>query len=94
MPLGAGGDQYNIAVETILNATKHLFGSMGNAQEMVRQAKILAEATASLVNAIKLEAKSKSDPGESSDLPSHTYCFFPKIFCQLAITVVRNSAKG
>ena len=32
-------------------------------QEMVRQAKILAEATSSLVNAIKLEAEVESDPG-------------------------------
>lgn len=65
MPLGAGGDQYDIAVEAILNATERLFNSMGNAQEMVRQAKILAEATSSLVNAIKLEAENESDPGES-----------------------------
>ncbi len=46
-----------------MNATERLFGSMGNAQEMVRQAKILAEATSSLVNAIKLEAENESDPG-------------------------------
>ena len=35
---------------------------MGNAQEMVRQARILAEATSSLVNAIKLEAEAETDP--------------------------------
>ena len=35
---------------------------MGNAQEMVRQAKILAEATSSLVGAIKLEAEGETDP--------------------------------
>ena len=63
MPLGVGGDQYDAAVEAILSATERLFSSMGNAQEMVRQAKILAEATSSLVNAIKLEAENESDPG-------------------------------
>ena len=36
--------------------------SMGNAQEMVRQAKLLAEATASLINAIKREAEAETDP--------------------------------
>ena len=64
MPIGADGDQYDIAVEAILAATERLFGSMGNAQEMVRQAKILAEATSSLVNAIKMEADNETDPGE------------------------------
>lgn len=34
---------------------------MGNAQEMVKQAKILAEATSSLVNAIKREAQDEKD---------------------------------
>ena len=36
--------------------------SMGNAQEMVRQAKLLAEATSSLINAIKREAEAETDP--------------------------------
>ena len=40
----------------------HTHSSMGNAQEMVKQAKILAEATSALVNAIKLEAESETDP--------------------------------
>ena len=53
---------YDEAVEAILSATERLFSSMGNAQEMVRQAKILAEATSSLVNAIKLEAEAETDP--------------------------------
>lgn len=35
---------------------------MGNAQEMVRQAKLLAEATSSLINAIKREAEAETDP--------------------------------
>ena len=36
--------------------------SMGNAQEIVKQAKLLAEATSALVNAIKLESENKKDP--------------------------------
>ena len=40
----------------------HSHSSMGNAQEMVKQAKILAEATSALVNAIKLEADAETDP--------------------------------
>ena len=35
---------------------------MGNAQEMVKQAKLLAEATSALVNAIKLESENENDP--------------------------------
>ena len=52
-----------MAVDAILSATKRLFSSMGNAQEIVRQAKILAEATSSGVNAIKLEAENETDRG-------------------------------
>ena len=37
------------------------YSAMGNAQEMVKQAKILAEATSSLVNAIKREAQDERD---------------------------------
>ena len=61
--MGGDGELYDAAVDAILLATERLFSSMGNAQEMVRQAKILAEATSSLVNAIKLEAEVESDPG-------------------------------
>ena len=42
--------------------TLSLSSSMGNAQEMVRQAKLLAEATSSLINAIKREAEAETDP--------------------------------
>ena len=35
---------------------------MGDPQEMVRQAKILAEATSTLVNAIRREAENEQDP--------------------------------
>ena len=58
------GEQYDIAVDAIMSGTERLFASMGNTQEMVKQAKILAEATSSLVNAIKLEAENENDPGE------------------------------
>ena len=34
---------------------------MGNAQEMVKQAKILAKATSALINAIKIEADAEMD---------------------------------
>ena len=40
--LKAGG-QYDSACDDILNATDRLFNSMGNAGEMVKQAKILAQ---------------------------------------------------
>ena len=53
--------QYDEACEAILAATDRLFSAMGNAQEMVKQAKILAEATSSLVNAIKREAQDERD---------------------------------
>ncbi|XP_042904301.1 talin-2 isoform X1 [Parasteatoda tepidariorum] len=49
------------AVDTILDATDKLFSSTGDAGEMVRQAKILATATATLIQAIKGEADSQSD---------------------------------
>jgi talin len=55
-------DQYDEAYTAILTATENLFSSMGNPQEMVKQAKLLAEATSSLVNAIKLQAESETDP--------------------------------
>ena len=38
-----------------------LVGSMGNAQEMVKQAKILAEATSMLVGAIRAESDGQMD---------------------------------
>ena len=59
---------YKEANETVLVSTEALFKSMGNTQEMVKQAKILAQSTSSLVNATKLEARSKSDPDEQRRL--------------------------
>ncbi|KAG7155036.1 Talin-2-like, partial [Homarus americanus] len=49
------------AVETILVSSEKLFASQGNASEMVRQAKILAQATSHLIQNIKFEAESQGD---------------------------------
>ncbi|XP_049847483.1 talin-1 isoform X1 [Schistocerca gregaria] len=49
------------AVETILVATDKLFASSGDAGEMVRQARILGQATAHLIQAIKGEAEKQPD---------------------------------
>lgn len=48
----------NIKLQCISNTP---FSCMGDPQEMVRQAKLLAEATSSLVNAIKREAQDEPD---------------------------------
>ena len=48
-------------VEAILEATDKLFSSEGDANEMVRQARVLAQATTQLINDIKGEAKSQPD---------------------------------
>ena len=48
-------------VDTILDATDRLFSSTGDATEMVRQAKILAQATAQLIHNIKGQAETQSD---------------------------------
>ena len=67
------GEQYDIAVDAIMSGTERLFSSMGNTQEMVKQAKILAEATSSLVNAIKLEAENETDPGKGREKVSSAH---------------------
>ena len=48
------------SIDKILNATDNLFNSMGNALEMINQAKILAHATTELVNTLKQEAMTQS----------------------------------
>ncbi|XP_043281171.1 talin-2 isoform X2 [Venturia canescens] len=50
-----------IAVETIMSATDRLFASSGDAGEMVRQAKIVGQATAQLIQSIKGEAERQTD---------------------------------
>ncbi|KAJ9593984.1 hypothetical protein L9F63_014625, partial [Diploptera punctata] len=49
------------SVETILVATDRLFASTGDAAEMVRQARVLGQATAQLIQAIKGEAEKQPD---------------------------------
>ncbi|XP_046398722.1 talin-1 isoform X1 [Ischnura elegans] len=48
-------------VETIMVATDRLFASSGDAGEMVRQARVLGQATAQLIQGIKGEAEKQSD---------------------------------
>ncbi|XP_063985728.1 talin-2 isoform X1 [Diachasmimorpha longicaudata] len=50
------------AVETIICATDRLFASSGDAPEMVRQARIVGQATAHLIQSIKDEAERQPDP--------------------------------
>nr|XP_032800405.1 talin-2-like isoform X4 [Petromyzon marinus] len=54
-------EPYVQATDTILTATENIFGSMGDAGEMVRQARLLAQATSDLVNAIKADAEAEQD---------------------------------
>ncbi|XP_015597713.1 talin-1 isoform X2 [Cephus cinctus] len=49
------------AVETILVATDKLFASTGDAGEMVRQARVVGQATAQLIQSIKGEAEKQTD---------------------------------
>ena len=49
------------AVENIMAASDRLFASQGDAGEMVRQARVLAQATAQLIQAIKGEAEALPD---------------------------------
>ena len=58
----AGSHKYEEACEAILAATEMLVGSMGNAQEMVKQAKILAEASTMLVGTVRAESDGQMDP--------------------------------
>lgn len=44
------------SIEKIFHATDNLFSSMGDASEMIRQAKLLAQATTDLINSLKQEA--------------------------------------
>ncbi|CAL7950201.1 unnamed protein product [Xylocopa violacea] len=49
------------AVETILVATDKLFASTGDAGEMVRQARVVGQATAQLIQSIKGDAEKQTD---------------------------------
>ena len=49
------------SIEQIIHASDRLFSSVGDAAEMVRQAKILAQATAQLVSSLRQQAESVDD---------------------------------
>ncbi|XP_053387301.1 talin-1-like [Mercenaria mercenaria] len=63
--LGAGparaSESQEEAVDTILTVTDRLFSSVGDAHEMVKQARQLAQATSMLVNTIRGQAESHPD---------------------------------
>ncbi|XP_063152009.1 talin-1 isoform X2 [Candoia aspera] len=67
---GQPAGRYDQATDTILNVTENIFSSMGDAGEMVRQARILAQATSDLVNAIKADAEGETDLENSRKLLS------------------------
>uniref|UniRef100_A0A0B7BNT7 I/LWEQ domain-containing protein n=1 Tax=Arion vulgaris TaxID=1028688 RepID=A0A0B7BNT7_9EUPU len=54
-------EQHEDAVDTIINVTDRLFSSVGDAHEMVKQAKQLALATSTLVSAIRSQAEEHTD---------------------------------
>ncbi|XP_014474910.1 PREDICTED: talin-1 isoform X3 [Dinoponera quadriceps] len=56
------------AVETILVATDKLFASTGDAGEMVRQARVVGQATAQLIQSIKGEAEKQTDSEQQQRL--------------------------
>jgi hypothetical protein len=49
------------SIDQILNASDRLFSSMGDASEMVKQAKALAQATAQLVSSLRQQAEMAVD---------------------------------
>ena len=57
----ADSQNHEEACQAILATIEMLVGSMGNAQEMVKQAKILAEITKKLIGAIRIESDGKMD---------------------------------
>ncbi|KAK2151018.1 hypothetical protein LSH36_379g01082 [Paralvinella palmiformis] len=65
---GTGPAKEVAEVDTILTATDRLFGSMGDTPEMVKQARVLAQATSHLVNALKLEAERHEDSDQQKKL--------------------------
>ncbi|KAJ8686379.1 hypothetical protein QAD02_022173, partial [Eretmocerus hayati] len=56
------------AVNTILDATDRLFASSGDAGEMVRQARIVGQATAQLIQSIKGDAEKQGDSEQQKKL--------------------------
>ncbi|KAI0230740.1 Talin-1 [Lamellibrachia satsuma] len=64
----AGPSRETNEVDTILTAADRLTGCMGDTPEMVRQARILAQATSMLVNDLKSEAETSSDSNQQQKL--------------------------
>uniref|UniRef100_H3CSI9 Talin 2 n=1 Tax=Tetraodon nigroviridis TaxID=99883 RepID=H3CSI9_TETNG len=60
--------RYDQATDTIMNVTENIFTSMGDAGEMVRQARVLAQATSDLVNAMRSDAEAEIDVDNSKKL--------------------------
>jgi len=62
---------YDQSIEQILLATDRLFSSVGDAPEMVKQAKVLAQATAQLVSSLRRQAETvDNDPEQQNQLLS------------------------
>ncbi|XP_054858145.1 talin-2 [Eublepharis macularius] len=60
--------RYDQATDTIMCVTESIFSSMGDAGEMVRQARVLAQATSDLVNAMRSDAEAEIDMDNSKKL--------------------------
>ncbi|XP_077328905.1 talin-2 isoform X1 [Lithobates pipiens] len=60
--------RYDQATDTIMSVTESIFSSMGDAGEMVRQARVLAQATSDLVNAMRSDAEAELDMDNSKKL--------------------------
>ncbi|XP_076439084.1 talin-1-like isoform X2 [Babylonia areolata] len=54
-------EQHEEGVDTVINVTDRLISSTGDAHEMVKQAKYLAQATSTLVSAIRGQAEDQTD---------------------------------
>nr|XP_019824297.1 PREDICTED: talin-2 isoform X2 [Bos indicus] len=60
--------RYDQATDTIMCVTESIFSSMGDAGEMVRQSRVLAQATSDLVNAMRSDAEAEIDMENSKKL--------------------------
>ncbi|EDV28944.1 uncharacterized protein TRIADDRAFT_19795, partial [Trichoplax adhaerens] len=56
--------KYDGICDVILDASEKLFNSVGNAVEMIKQAKMMAQGASDLVNSIKLEATEEQYEGD------------------------------
>ncbi|XP_035383856.1 talin-2-like isoform X2 [Electrophorus electricus] len=60
--------RYDQATDAIMTVTENIFSSMGDAGEMVRQARVLAQATSDLINALRSDAEMEVDVDNSKKL--------------------------